>query len=68
MSGWAWSSSPVPWFTKYPPSVMVSVAMRQAGEASFSTTASGSSGASRYSCMDPITRGRLPAALRSTTV
>ena len=41
----------------YPPSVMVSDTIRVEGAAIFSMTASGSSGANRYSTIDPITRG-----------
>ncbi len=47
---------------------MVSATMRVPGSASFSSTACGSSGAYRYSPMQPMMRAVSPAALRSTTV
>jgi hypothetical protein len=47
--------SPVTGLMLYPPSVTVRETMRTCGEAIFSTTASGSSGAKRYSCSEPMT-------------
>ena len=56
-SGLAASNSPVTSLMLYPPSVTVSDTIRVDSAAIFSMTASGSSGANRYSTMDPITRG-----------
>jgi len=56
-SGLAASNSPVMSLTLYPPSVTVSDTIRVGSAAIFSMTASGLSGANRYSTTDPITRG-----------
>ena len=64
----AWNS-PVTAWKLYPPSVTVSETILMAGSAIRSTTASGSSGASRYSTIEPITRACwLPSGLFSTRV
>ena len=51
------SNSPVTGETWYPPSVTVSETIRVSGSAIFSMTASGSSGASSSSTIEPTTRG-----------
>ena len=57
------------WWKLYPPSVTVSETIRVAGSAIFSITASGSSGANRYSTIEPITRGsQVPSGSFSTSV
>ena len=63
------SNLPVTWWKLYPPSVTVMDTIRVAGAAIFSITASGSSGANRYSTIDPITRGsQVPSGSLSTSV
>ena len=68
-SGLATSNSPVTSLMLYPPSVTVSDTIRVDAAAIFSMTASGSSGANRYSTIDPITRGSyVPSLCLSTSV
>ncbi len=63
------SKRPVTAWKLYPPSVTVSETIRVAGSAMRSITASGSSGANRYSRMDPITRGSsVPSGCFTTRV
>ena len=62
-SGLSATNSPVTALMLYPPSVTVSETIRTSGAAIFSITASGSSGAYRYSLIEPITRA-LEAAVR----
>jgi len=63
------TNSPVMSSRLYPPSVTVRETMRVVGAAIFSTTASGSSGAKRYSTTEPMTRGSSePSGCLSTSV
>ncbi|SLC39614.1 Uncharacterised protein [Mycobacteroides abscessus subsp. abscessus] len=53
----------------YPPSVMVRDTIFVDSDAIFSITASGSSGANKYSTIDPMTRPwRVPSACLSASV
>ena len=68
-SGFSATKSPVTALKLYPPSVTVSETIRMSSEAIFSMTASGSSGANRYSLIEPITRGsRVPSGAFTTSV
>src|SRR3546814_268553 len=63
------SNIPVASSTPYPASVTVSDTIRTPGDASFSMTASRSSGAYRYSATDPMTRASAdPSGVRVTSV
>ena len=63
------SNSPVVCEMLYPPSVMVRDTIFVDSDAIFSITASGSSGANRYSTIDPMTRPwRVPSACLSASV
>jgi hypothetical protein len=63
------SNSPVTAEALYPPSVTVRETLRVAGSAILAKTASGSSGARRYSTIEPMTRtSQEPSGCLTTSV